>query len=91
MEPISVSFEVGGPAPGRGTMQQAQGAGFCHLSPGLRLQAKALSGLADFTLRGNSVGGCFAGTLATQGKQFSLLTALLFPEKQKFTPTSHSL
>lgn len=45
----------------------------------------ALSSLADFTFHGNSAGGCFAGTLATQRKQFSLLTALLFPEKQKVT------
>lgn len=87
MEPISVSFEVGEPAPGRESMQQAQGAESYNLSPGLWLQARALSGLADFTFLGSSVGGCFAGTLATQRKQFSLLTALLFPETQKCTPS----
>lgn len=68
MEPISASFEVGEPAPGRETMQQAQGGNSCNLSLGLRLQAKPLSGLADSTLHGNSVGECFAGTLANQRK-----------------------
>lgn len=85
MEPIPVSLEVGKAALERETRLWAQGADPYHDSPALRLQAKALSGLAGFTLRGNSVGGCFAGKLATQGEQFSLSTALLFQEKQTFT------
>lgn len=39
MEPISVSFEAGEPAPGRELMQQAQGGHSSNLSQRLRLQA----------------------------------------------------
>lgn len=70
MEPISVSFEAGEPAPGRETVQQAQGRDSCKLSPGLRLQAKPLSGLADFTLHGSSVGGCLQGHMPSRESAF---------------------
>lgn len=86
MEPISASFEVGEPAPGREAVQRAHRGGSCSLSPGLGLEAKPFSVLADSTPHGNSVGGCFAETLSTQRKQFSLLTALLFSKKQQKSP-----
>lgn len=57
MEPISASFEVGEPAPGRVVMQRAHREGSCSLSPGLGLEAKPFSVLADSTPHGNSVGG----------------------------------
>lgn len=92
MEPISISFEAGEPAPGREPMQQAQGGDFYNLSPGFRFQAKLISGLADFPLRGTSVGGMFCRDTCHPEKAIFSLIVLLFPEKQKkVTPTSYFL
>lgn len=85
MEPISVFFEVGEPAPGRET---AAGVRRRFLQPLTRAwtSSQATFRFGRFHSSWKLSGGMLAGTQAIQRKRFSLSTPLLVSEKQKNHP-----